>query len=128
MLGVVIVGWTGIDDTVATGSGAGDGFLGGTGGGTVDNELVAGVGAVCERACGPGDKRLRDLEGPNSAAAAAPRFMKDLNSYFAVISLSTVRGIRHKVKHVLRMNFSRSLSRSESTILVGGGCRVSSGL
>ena len=70
-------------DGTADEGGAGDGFFGGTGGGTDDVAGIVGTGAVCERSWGLGESRLADLDGPRSAAAAAPRLMKDLNSYFA---------------------------------------------
>ena len=62
--------------------------MGGTGGGTDGAGAVAGTGAVCERGWGLGGNRLADFEGPRSAAAAAPRLMKDLNSYLAAWALS----------------------------------------
>lgn len=63
------------------------------------------TGAVCARAGGVVDKSLleADRDGPIIAATCADRLMNDLNSYFE------------------RMYFSRSLSLSESIMLVGGG-------
>jgi len=94
---------------IVVGAAAGAGVLGGTGGGTagVDDDGAggtSGTGTVCARTGGAGETLLEaDLDGPSIAATCAERLTNDLNSYFD------------------RMYFSRSLSLSESTILVGGG-------
>ena len=84
-------------------------------------------GKVCERE-GLGDNLLdADLDGPRSAATCDERDTNFLNSYLSArvhdkARLQTSRLDSH------RMYFSRSLSRSESIMFVGGGCLVSSGL
>lgn len=89
------------------------------------------IGAVFDRA--GGFSEAFDCDGPRISAARCERCfslsLKRLNSYFAA-RMNTVNNLSRRQRtqrDIHRIYFSSSLSRSDSSMLVGGRLRISSG-
>jgi hypothetical protein len=96
---------------------------------TIGASEAAGAGIVAERA-GVSFNRASeaDRDGPRRLAATADGLgLNLLNSYLSEYSLVSEDEDIMVLVDSPRMNFSSSLSRSDSIIFVGGGCLFSSG-